>query len=461
MIRADYLFAFLVTLLIFGISSTASSHGDPPEGTQIYSVDGGWVYVTNFGAMSAERPDEYVCEEAFFASESFHVAPLKVNRWVTFSRSTVAVTDDGCHFEQTFDLPTRATDVAVRPSTEEVAFVTRDSGQTDLWYSDDGGLQWNHVGVELSDINPSGIGFIGSEEIVVVGYQTDEETRGTAALMTIDPVSETGSDLVTDDALVYPELLDSSDDTFLWHARREGETEVYWSRSDDIEFGHFPSPNWPTSGALSRDGARAYLGGIDGEGRGVFKAGEDEPSAWEEIVAGHRALCMTEDGDDLLVCGHRRDDDHDLARYNRDDGLQPINDFRDLQGYRSDCPDDSRVMQTCPPVWPELAPYFGIDVEEDHDHGDHDHDHDDHDHDDHDHDHDHDDHDDHDHDHDHDGDQEGDVSDDEDSDDESRCTSVGGVFPGSGWLMFFAFVALLKIRMRLDRRTQGPPNFVG
>ena len=447
-------FSTLLFLCFVSLSigaSTAWAHGDPPEGEKIYAVDGGWVYVTNFGVMDAGHPHEYVCEEAFFASESFHVAPLAMNRWVTFSRTTVAVTDDGCDFERTFDLPAPPIAIAAREASDEVAFVTRESEQTILGYSDDGGWTWRYLDIDLDDVRPSGMGFVGDHRLALVGHETDEATRGTAALVELDVDADERTDLETDGELNYPELLATSDDGLLWHARRSGDTEVYWSRDGEIDFAHLSVPSWPTSGALAEDGTRAYLGGIDSESRGVFEAHADEPSTWEEIVAGHRALCMTTDGDDLWVCGHRNHDDHDLARYNADDGLQGVSDFRDLQGYRSDCPDDSRVNRTCPSVWPEFAPGLGIEVDGD---GGDDHDHDDHD------DHDHDDHDDHDNDDhgDHDQDDHDQHSDDGD---ESSCSSAGGSAPGAGWWLIVCLIAISTIRMRLNRRMHGPPNLVG
>ena len=344
--------------------ATLWGHGAPPEGKEIFVVDGGWVYLTNFGVMTSEKPMHYVCEEAFFAHANFTVAPFALDRWATFSRTAATVTTDGCGFDVRLGLPGAPRAVAVSDDTEEVAITVRDEGASEIWHSPDGGITWDLVDVDFDGILLGSLGFLGPGEVVAVGYLTDEERRGEAVLARVDLGTGDRVDLEVDSDLVYPDLLDARGGDLLWHARRDGATEVFWSHGDDLVAGKYVSANWPTSGALAPDKSRAYLGGVDEDNRGVFRAHRGDPSTWEEVVPGHRALCLAVDGDDLLVCGHRRDDGHDLARWRAGEELEALVDFRSLEGFRQDCPEGTRVPQTCPPVWPELAQALGITIDE-------------------------------------------------------------------------------------------------
>ena len=357
----------LVLLAVVSVSSTAvMAHGDPPAGDEVFAVDGEWVYLTNFGVMAASWPDQYVCEEAFYASEDFSIAPLATDAWVTASRTTVATTDDGCNFERVRgDLPREPSAIAALPDSGEVAYLVRDEDDVELMYSDDGGETWSELAVELEELIPTGVGFLEAGRLVVVAYEADDDIRGAPLITDIDVDAEERSDFDVDDELRYPELLDARAGDLLWYAQRDGEVEVRWSRSDDLHAGDFVASSWPAAGAIAPDGQRAYLGGIDEQGRGVFEAMRDEPSQWTEIVDGHRGMCLaaTDDGR-LFVCGHRDDDGHDLAVVDADGELEKLVDFRDLQGYRSGCGTESDVGGSCPAVWPELATALDIEVED-------------------------------------------------------------------------------------------------
>lgn len=355
-----------VFVAAMAFSTQAFAHGDPPAGQQIYEVDGEWVYVTNFGVMTEQWPDRYVCEEAFFGSDDFFVAPLGVEKWVTFTASTVTRTEDGCDFERVGELPRLPTDVAILPGEDQLAYVVRDD-ETQVWYSDDAGHEFRRVDVELDDIVPSGLGFLEASRLILVGYDASDAGRGTAVLTELQTDGGHREDWPTDDDLAYPELLDAAAGDVLWHAGRDGEDgrEVFWSRDGQVDAGHYHSPRWPTAGAVAPDASRAYLGGI-GEQGGVFEAHDSEPSDFSEMIGEHRAMCLAGGGEGrLLVCGHRDDDGHDLAVVdpNGDGQLHPEVDFRELRGYRGDCDGDSAVAGNCPAVWEELAVALDIDVE--------------------------------------------------------------------------------------------------
>lgn len=358
-----FLIASLLVMAMSMMSSAVMAHGDPPAGQSVHVVDGDHVYITNFGVLSAAWPDRYVCEEAFFASQSFRVAPLRLHHWVIVTRSSVAVTFDGCDFDRVLDLPAFPTSlVSNTDDDDEVAFIVQDGGLSQLWYSDDGGLTWAQIGIDVNEIRLTGIGFLASQRLLLVGYRTGEDLRGAAFLAEFDLNDGAQTEHDVGEDLRYPDLLDARNGDFLWHARRDDVNEVYWSQPGDLEAGRFQAPRWPTSGAIAPDGSAAYLGGVDAENRGVFSALRHEPSTWTEIVAGHRALCMTATDDALYICGHRHHDDHDLARWTATDGLEDLVDFRNLLGIRDDCPADSLTTLTCPAIWPETARALGIEI---------------------------------------------------------------------------------------------------
>lgn len=344
---------------------SAFAHGDPPAAKSIYQVDDQWIFVTNFGVISSQWPDRYVCEEAFFGSQRFAVVPLGIEEWVTFTRSTVSTTGDGCNFERVHELPAAPTDVAINPASGEVAFTVQNDGVAEIWHSDDRGHSFSKLDEDLAGIRPSGIGFLHSQHLIVIAYRTEEERRGVPVLLEFDLQNGGRIEHEVDDDLRFPDLLDARNGNFLWHARRDTTSEIYWSRPDNLETGFFASSRWPTSGALSPDGNRAYLGGVDDDNRGVFSATIDDAHSWTEILPGHRALCMAAGEAGLMVCGHRNHDDHDLLFVHADDGFTELVDFRDLKGFRNDCPAESLTAQTCPAVWPETARALGIEVSDD------------------------------------------------------------------------------------------------
>ncbi len=339
-----------------------AAHGDPPAGQSVHAVDGEWVYVTNFGVMAPGWADEYVCEEAFFGSVRFRVVPLTESRWATFTRTTASVTDDGCDFDLVMQIPAAPTDVAHLSGTEEVAFTVQRDGEAEVWHSTTGGEEWSQVPVTLEGVRPAGLGFLESRRLVLVGYVTDEEDRGAPVITEIDVGTGVREDHEVDQGLRFPDLLDAQGGDFLWHGRRAEGHEIYWSQGGELTAGGLMSERWPSAGAISPDGSAAYLGGVDPENRGVFRAVRGEPDVWEEIAPGHRVLCLGADDGGVFVCGHRNHDGYDLMRWTEADGVEVLVDFRDMTGFRSDCPPTSNTAAICPAVWPETARALSIDA---------------------------------------------------------------------------------------------------
>lgn len=349
----------VVAIVAVGLVPEVWAHGDPPEGQEIYVVDGDqWVYATNFGIIDSHHPHQYVCEEAFGASSDYHVVPLADDHWVTISETHTYTTADGCEFEYVTRQDVWPVDVAYHSDSREVAYVEREA-ETRLQYSDDGGESFSVVGADVDEMVPSGIGFIDEGRLVFVGYDGADDRRGEAFVAEIDV--ETGDETVTDidDELRYPELLDVRDGQMLWFASRDDAPRLLWYRGDDYPGKEWEVDGWPRSGAIGPEGQKVYFGHP-----GVVQKVEDDETGPDEVVDGPRAQCMavTDDGE-LLVCGHREDDGYDLARYDGQD-LESVHDFRELQGYRDDCDGESRTIRNCPAVWEELAPALDIDPSE-------------------------------------------------------------------------------------------------
>lgn len=340
------------------------AHGAPPAGKEIFVLPhGDWVYVTNFGVLTEDSPLHYVCEEAFFGSDRFFVAPFAQTKWSTFTRRQIAKTSDGCDFEPVMDLPSAPTDVAMEQGTGLLSFALQDGDEARLWQSSDFGATFTELDVDLTGFRSTGLGYLSSSELILVGYDTGQENRGEAMLFLLELSSMELRPLEVDRELRFPNLLDARDGYFLWHGRRGDQTEIYWSSGENLEVGYFETLRWPTAGALRANGARAYLGGVDEEGRGVYSASLESPSVWEELLPGHRALCMATTDQGLLLCGHRNHDDHDLLHFDEENQALVLVDFRELKGYRDDCPSTSLVAQTCPAVWPETARALSIALE--------------------------------------------------------------------------------------------------
>lgn len=350
--------ALVASLVAVMAAPDVAAHGDPPEGQQIHAVDGGWVYNTNFGVVEDQRRHEYVCEEAFGAGTDYHVAPMGPSRWVLLHDSGVHVTDDGCDFERIDSEPDLPVDVAYREDTDEVVAVQR-GDTTTIRYSDDGGRDWSVLETDLDERIPSGIGFLEGDRLVFVGYEAADQKRGDAVVAEIDIETGDHDDIELDEPLAYPELLDVRDDQVLWFASRDDDPVLFWSRDRDYLAGRTSLDGWPRSGAIDPEGDEVFFGRPGAVWR-VERDGEDQP---EEVVSGPRAQCMTatEQGE-LLICSHRDDDGHDLVRTDGDGGVEPLVDFRDLQGYRQDCDEGSDTNRTCPAVWEELATALDIET---------------------------------------------------------------------------------------------------
>ena len=363
--------SLLLVLLAFTLAApqTILAHGVPPAGRSLFVVNQGdapddrWVYVTNFGVITPEFSDRYVCEEAFFGGDRFLLAPLGLRDWAFFTPRQAGYTEDGCVFEETLALPTLPTDMAIDPETRHLAFTVESPDGSEIWRSLNFGRSFEKLSVELGPIRPTALGYLDTDTLLLLGYSNQEDSWGKARMITIDLETLELQEIPLEEGLRFPALLDARAGHLLWHARRDNQTEIYWGPPDEPTRGAYFTPRWPLSGALSLDGQTAYLGGVDENSRGIFTAGYEDPSSWEELLPGHRTLCLTATVDGLYACGHRESDGHDLLFIDLNLQLLELLDFRDLQGPRDDCPETSTTAQICPVVWPETAAMLSLDFD--------------------------------------------------------------------------------------------------
>ncbi|RVU45837.1 hypothetical protein EA187_08750 [Lujinxingia sediminis] len=368
-------YAALAAATLLSASPTLHAHGAPPRARQAFALTdpgGGdvlWALSTNFGVMSQSAPSRYICEEAFEAGETYIMLPVGPERWVSLGEDRVALSEAGCQIEvvHTYALP--PVDAAHRAASDEVIVALADATGAQLHYSSDAGRTWSKLAVDLSDLRPTGVRFWGEGQVALSAFRTPDARRGEAVVAHIDLRAPAPAlnlfELPAERR--YPYLLAAADGQLLWHAQGPDAQEVYWSALSalpDAGAPVFELDAWPAAGALSTDGERAWLSGSE-DNPGIFTAERTAPAQppelWHQLPSEHHARCLTPTAEGLLICGHRATDGFDLARLDEAGEVEPLVDFRELQGPQSACRNADDTANLCQAVWPELARSLGID----------------------------------------------------------------------------------------------------
>lgn len=367
--------AALVAATLLSASPALYAHGAPPRARQAFALtdpgggDALWALSTNFGVMSQQAPSRYICEEAFEAGHTYVILPFGPDTWVSLGERHVALSLDGCQIERThtYDLP--LVDAAHRIESQEVVAALANADSSELHYSADAGRTWEVVAIDLSYLRPTGVRFVGEGQVGLSAFRTSDARRGEAVVGRID-LRDGAPRLDRFDvppALRYPYLLAAADGQLLWHAQAPEAQDVFWSELvalPDPGTALFEAEAWPTAGAISPDGSRAWLSG-PATAPGPYVASRQAPATWQEMPTGHDARCITPTDEGLLICGHRDTDGFDLALLRESGELQPLVDFRTLEGPRHDCRGADATLNPCDAVWPELARSLGIDPDVD------------------------------------------------------------------------------------------------
>ncbi|MFB6263716.1 MAG: hypothetical protein ABEL76_08860 [Bradymonadaceae bacterium] len=345
----------------------AGAHGDVPLARRLESLPGedgptNWVLSTNFGVMTSSDPDGYVCEESFRGGIDFQIAVLGVHQWVLFTEGRILRTDDGCTFETVRMLPARPRDVAVRRSSDRVAFTHNGAELAGLWTSDDGGDRFERT-LQRDGFHFGSVEFTAEGRPIVAGYPTgaDVEQRGAARFL----FGGTSVEVRRLDAFRYPKLLAVRAGQIAWLGRRNGEIVVNWGTPDDLDRHSHRVAATPSSAAFSADGSTLWIAGVGkpsagggtSQSRG-FLVGTSTAGGnvrFERRFEDHSALCVETAAGEVYVCGKRGRDGADLQRATGSGELVDVLDFRDLRGPSDRCSTQSDVGSACPAVWPDLA----------------------------------------------------------------------------------------------------------
>lgn len=383
-------FAFATALA----PAAASAHGGEPLPTDITAVgESAWVLRTNFGLITSDAPNRYVCEEAFAGGDDFQVAPLGPNEWLLFTRDTVIYSPDGCNFEIRQQIPRKPAGVAVSPSGARAVYLINvdDVAQAGVWWTDDEAATVEQIGLDSASLHLTRAMFVDDTRLLVSAYSSEEANRGQARLIAVNLNDGTTDRLVNSSWLSHSYLLDVNDGWVVWLASDDNGLRIFWGPIDEPTRYSEAVDRWPSGAVLADGGQAVWVSGVIGEGRGVLVGDAGADPVWSETLVDHSAKCVGYIDGTHHLCARRDHEGHDLSRVGTDGSIEGVVNFANLAGPRDDCPADSDVATTCPAVWSELARALDIEVasgtgdaghvdEDGHSHDNHDHSHDNHDH---------------------------------------------------------------------------------
>lgn len=358
----------LLTALL--VPSIAFAHGEAPLAEEVTGVQTdagpGWVLRANFGVITSDAPDRYVCEEAFAGGDDFQVGVLGMNEWLVFTQDAVLYTADGCDFEVRQQLPKKVAAIAISDARERAAYLMNvdDAAERGIWWTADDGASFEQADFGVDSVHLTRAGFVGPSRLLVSAYSTASETRGEARLSVVNLDDGSAQALTIAEDLSYPYVLDVAGDWVVWLARQDQDQKVFWGPLDEPMRYVTPVDSWPTGAVLSPDGQRVWISGVGPEARGVIAGEAEREPVWGERVANHSALCVGRGEGAQYLCARRDREGHDLSRVGEDDAIAAATNFAELRGPRADCPADSDVATTCEAVWPELAKALDIEIEE-------------------------------------------------------------------------------------------------
>lgn len=309
---------------------------------------------TNFGVMTSESSNRYVCEEAFDGGVRFRVGAFDANTWVVFTPTAIQRTDDGCNFEKVRDLPSEVIDVAVRRGAQQVAYLLGGPETSGIWMSTDAGESFEKVTVDRPNLKMTQIGFVGEENLAVsahVSGDVEGADQGDGRILT----TAAPDDALVVDEYAYPELLDAGGGQLLWQGRRNEQQHVVWGTLDSPVGATRGVEGLPRNGTIDPETGDVWVGRIGQQGRGLLHGIRDgETVEWENVDEGHTASCLSAAAGDLYACSRRPREGYDLERRTGEGDVEPAVDFTQLEGPRTSCAEDSNVGATCPQVWESL-----------------------------------------------------------------------------------------------------------
>ncbi len=364
-LRTVLLASSLLAALVF--PSLAAAHGGDPLPRNVHPVsESAWVLATNFGIIRGDDPEHYICEEAFLGGDNYLFAPLGELTWVTFSETRVMRTEDGCNFDEVFELTEVPVSVSSNITTGDVAFLTNQDDLAPLQLSEDGGKSWRALALDPGkQVHWTGVELSKDGEAFLSAYSREDADKGAALIYTVS--LETGSLTLhpLPEGARYPYLSDASSGAGLEPARLAGQVNMpegialLWGTPQELIV--HPLESWPTDIELANGGATVYASATTPEGGVLVGNWEGEAPTFEMLLPEHSARCVTDFGEDLYICARRDREGHDLSRYSAGEITSAV-EFKKLLGPPSTCPEDSDTARTCKIVWPELAKALRLDL---------------------------------------------------------------------------------------------------
>jgi hypothetical protein len=355
-----------IALALSLVPASVFGHGGLPLPTELSAVgDADWVLRTNFGLLTSEQPERYVCEEAFAGGDGFQVGVLGLNEWLIFTRAAVIHTSDGCDFEIRQEIPKKPAGVAVSPDHSRAAYLINVDEPTEagVWWTEDAGQTITQADFDVAGLELTRAKFLDNTRLLVSAYSSEDDNRGPGRLIVVNLDDNTTEQLPGLDGINYPYLFDAESDWVIWLGRDDVGQRIFWGPIDEPTRHSTAVDSWPSGARLSDDGQTVWISGGQEGTRGVMVGDTSQEPIWSDEFVDHSALCVGRVGEAYHLCARRDREGHDLARVAADGSLEPVVNFAELLGPRDDCPAGSDVASTCPSVWPELAPALGIEVE--------------------------------------------------------------------------------------------------
>ncbi len=336
--------------------SIVMAHAEEPNARSVFAVgEEQFVVRANFGVLTSDAPQSFVCEEAFLGGDGWLLGALGPTEWVTFGQTSVQRTTDGCSFEKVRDLPQRPSDAHAHRTSGVLAYTMNGDEDAGVWFSTDRGATFSRVeGIAGAMNELTGVRVMSADTIIVSGYE--REMEGGARAWAVTTADGSSTSLPLPDGLTFPYVMSARAGRLALLARSEGQ-KLFWGSIEDFGAAQPLSlTSYPTGAIMAEDGQTLWIGGTDG-GKAITRGTiVDDTVTWEEIAPDAVASCIGGDEDDLYLCGLGRLDGADLFRLDGD-SASPVLDFQTVEGPR-DCPDGTDVGDVCPVVWNEIAVYF-------------------------------------------------------------------------------------------------------
>lgn len=342
------------------------AHGGAPQARAIAERVGapGWILETNFGFITHEQPERFICEESFLGGESFELKQLDAMTWVIATANGIARSEDGgCSYTRVVESQEPAKALSVDPKRGWAIFLSQDPQlESPLWWSKDRGASFQAVGALKTlevGMRWTGASFVGERELLVLGYESDVLARGQARAWRVDLEADTRVEITGLEGLKYPYLLETRQDQVVGVAITDQGTALWWDPIDQLGTTRISVDLWPSAASIDPDGQTLWVASSDpmtGGIRSLSRADVAAPS-WREVWVGQPVQCVLATADQgLLACVDRALAGADMVRVDLDGGAPaPLVNFEALTGPNQGCEPNSQLAQTCPLVWNELA----------------------------------------------------------------------------------------------------------